>query len=348
MSSESSVQPNFSSDELLLIEYLDGELTQTDRKRIEDRLVKEPDLREKLAKLEESWRFLDQLEAFSTDKELVETTLETVILVTEQEISQQIKAVRRRFSWKFVVRPLTLFVLFGVGVFGGGRLAPDKNFFLRVASPIIERLEMYRLMYDQDPELLPLLAQQRVFLPPLAEGEQSIDLAEYHPSPSAKMIFPNFRETHRRIAQINGLDDALFKQVYYNNEQFNELSMEKKLRLRMFHERIELSPRRSELLQTLQAYYHWRKSLQPYERMEIAKSLSVEQRVKQIALLKVRLERALEVPGAVPLRDDEQAKPTLEELAKILADLDWQNQEFVLNLSPEQALSYLIRFQQKP
>ena len=340
MSTEVPSQPDLSSDESLLIEYLDGELTQDDRQQIEDRLAKEPELREILAKLEESWRCLDLLDTYSTDKDLLETTLETVILRTEQAISLQTEAVRRRFSWMLVVKPLVLLLLCAVGMFFGGRLAPDKNFFLRVASPIIERLDMYLPMYEQDPELLPLLAQHRVFLPPLADGAKPIDPSDYRPSPTGKMAFPNRRD----IDRINALDDTLFRQVYYNNERFNGFSMERRLRLREFHERIELSPQRSELLQTLEGYYNWLKSLQSYERDEIRQPrLSVEERVELIASMKKRLETDSGIPNIGPLHEDEQNQAKLEELAEILENLDWRHQEYVLSLPPEQAIHYLTR-----
>ena len=353
MNTETSISLDISSDESLLIEYLDGELTQTDRRRVEDRLAEEPELRKALAKLEESWHCLDLLETFATDKDLIETTLETVILDTEQTIAQQAKTVRRRFSWKLIVRPLVLLVLFGVGVFSGGRLAPDKNFFLRVASPIIERLDMYLLMYEQDQKLLPLLAQQRVFLSPLFDGEEPRALQEYYPSSTAKIldaftVFPNFVETRRRLDRINNMDDALFKQFCSNNDRFNRLSIEKKHRLREFHERIERSPQRYELMQTLQGYYHWRKSLQSYEKAEIDRRLSTEQRVERIAAMKKRLERNTDVTDIVPLRPDEQEQSTPEELAVILENLDGHHQELVLNLSPDQAIPYLTRLHRKP
>jgi len=340
MNTELSPRSDLSSDESLLIEYLDGELTQDDRRQVEERLAKEPELREVLARLEESWRCLDLLETYSTDKDLLETTLETVILVTEQVISQQTKAVRRRYSWKLVVRPFLLFLLLAIGMFFGGRLAPDKNFFLRVASPIIERLDMYLLMYDQDPELLRQLAQHRVFLPPPVDGTKPIDPNDYRPSPSAKMVFPNRRD----IDRINALDDTLFRQVYYNNEKFNGFSMEKRLRLREFHELIELSPKRAELLRTLEGYYNWLKSLQSYEREEIKqRGLAVEERVELIATMKKRLETNPGVPAIDPLREDEQYRPKLEDLAVILEKLDWQRQEYVLNLPPDRAIHYLAR-----
>ena len=337
-----------------MIEYLDGELAPSDRRRLEDRLTTDPQLRESLQKLEESWRCLDLLETFVTDKEQVETTLEMVILDTEQAISLHAEARQRRFSWKLIVRPLALVLLFGIGVFLGERLAPDKNFFLRVASPIIERLDMYLLLYGQDEKLLPLLARQQVFLSAFPGGSVPGDLKEYQPSPTTKMldsftIFPNFRETRRRIDRINGLDDALFRQIYHNNERFNEFSMEKKHRLLAFHERIELSPRRYELLQTLQGYYNWRKSLQSYERAEIDQPrLSVEQRVGRIASMKKRLETNRVVHDVVSLPTDDQTLPPFEELAELLWHLDWQEQELVLNLPPEQAIPYLTQLNRNP
>ena len=346
MNTESPLQPDISSDESLLIEYLDGELTQGDRRRVEDRLAKEPELRKALAKLEESWRCLDLLETYSTDQDLLETTLETVILVTARAISEQTKAVRRRFSWSSIIQPLILLLLFAVGIFVGGRLAPDKNFFLRVASPIIERLDMYLLMYEQAPELLPLLAQHRVFLPPI--DRVPVDPNAYWPSPSGKMAFPNSREMRRHIDQMNSLDDTLLRQIYYNNEKFNDYPMERRLRLREFHERIELSPQRGELLQTLEGYYNWLKSLQSYEREEIRQPrLSVEERVELIASMKRRLEMNPDVSVVNPLYENEQDRSTLEDLAEVLENLDWQHREYVLHLPPEQAIRYLTRLHQQ-
>ncbi len=349
LSTDSSLQLDVSSDEAILIDYLEGELTSKERQLIEDRLTKEPDLRETLTRLEESWRCLDMLENYPTDKELVEDTLETVVLDAELSLTRQMRSVRRRFPWKTVALGFGVVFMLAFGFVFGKGLAPDKNFFLIVASPIIDRLDMYTLIDGEDPTFLPLLAQRRVFLEPLdTDGRQDDDLAEYMPEQSRPIlesfsIFPYPREAWRRINQINNRDDALFNHFYRNYEQFYKFSSKKKFQLLHIHEAIEKSPKRHELMQTLKAYHSWWKSLQSYEKNEIRKpGLTPEQRVDRIVLLKKRLEQHQKEQAAMPLKDDEN-QPSLETLAAFLTTLEPYHQELVLNLPPDQTRPYLTR-----
>ena len=63
-------------DETLLTAYLDGELTPEERKCLEQRLADEPELRQRLTLLEETWYYLDLLEHESADSAGIEATLE--------------------------------------------------------------------------------------------------------------------------------------------------------------------------------------------------------------------------------------------------------------------------------
>ena len=62
-------------EDALLTAYLDGELEPLERQGLEQRLANEPELRQRLTLLEETWHCLDLLEKESVDAEKIETTL---------------------------------------------------------------------------------------------------------------------------------------------------------------------------------------------------------------------------------------------------------------------------------
>ncbi|MDR3198958.1 MAG: hypothetical protein LBU34_13920 [Planctomycetaceae bacterium] len=347
MPSEPDTGQDISSDEAILFDYLNGELSLQDRWTVENRLAAEPEFRETLAQLEESWKLLDLLEREEINKESVESTLETVIFSEEQAVAKIQQQTKRRFSGKTVLAGILFLLLFGFSFYLGECLAPNKNFWLRIAVPIIDRLDMYLAVVDDDPELLRLLAERRLFLPPLPAGAKPIDPSEYRPSPSIRILdsltvyHPSFAELKRRAKRIENLDESLYNRFYNNYKKFQDFSRDKKQKLKELHESIEQSPRRHELFQTLQNYYNWRKSLQSYEKTDLRRRLSAAERVEQIAVLKSRLDANQPETVTVPLLSE-----TLQlnaDLAKVLDGLSMQEKEILLNTNPAQIIGFLLK-----
>ena len=336
-----------SSDEAILVEYLDGELSLQDRRIVESRLAAEPEFRKTLTRLEESWKLLDLLERDEADKEFVESTLETVVFSAEQSVAEIQNQTKQRFVAKNILTTVLLVLFFCFAFHLGEHLAPDKNYWLRIASPIIDRLDMYLTVIDDDPELLRLLAERRLFLPMLPAGAEPINPNEYRPSSSVRILdsltvyHPSFAELKRRIKRIENLDESLYHRFYNNCKKFQELSWDKKQKLRELHENIERSPRRYELFQTLQNYYNWCKSLQSYEKTDLRRPLPAAERVEQIAELKSRLDANQPETVTVPLLSE--IHKSNADLAKVLDSLSTQEKEILLNTTPTQIIGILLK-----
>jgi tellurite resistance protein len=341
------------ADEVVLMTYLDGELSQAERQNVEERLAKEPGLRESLAHLEESWKNLDLLERENIDNEFVEATLETVVFSTEQSIEQLRIQTKHWLTRKTVLAGVLLVVIFCFAFLFGERLAPNNHFLLHVATPIINRLDMYLAIVDDDPELIRLLAERRLFLPPFPENAKPIDPKEYLPSSSIPIldsfsIYPSIAERKHRIEQIENLDESLYSRFYNNCKKFETLPKQKQLALRKMHENIERSPRRYELFQTLQNYYNWRKSLQSYEKADLRRPLPAAERVEQIAELKKRLDaNQAEKTVAAPLLAEILKSNENTDLAKVLDGLSMQEKETLLNFTPVQMITTLKQLSEK-
>jgi hypothetical protein len=342
-----------SADEEILIEYLDGELSIDARRKVEERLAHEPELREMLAQLERDWDSLDLLERTDTNKQLVETTLETVIASI---VSEANPASNKRFYFlRFALFVLLVLIIFFFSFRFGERLVPDDNFMLRVESPIIERLDQYLMLLDEDPDLLllRLLAVRRVFLPPL-NNKENIDPNEFMPSSQVRILdafslYPSFNELQRRAFQLENLDKTLYSRFYWNNERFRQFNIEKRNSLRAIHESIESAPRSRDLYITLRNYYTWFKALQTYEKAAIRRAnLTLEERFEQIASLKKQLDAEHpeyvvanpSLPNAVTMVKEED---NVRKLAAILRNSDQHDLNTILDSPPDLILEKLHR-----
>jgi hypothetical protein len=330
-----------SPDEAVLIEYLDGELPPTDRQKIEKRLAEEPLLREQLKQFEESWQCLDLLVQEKPDQKLVETTLKFVCADLEGKVGDKESGVRKKYrcqkffsSWKY---PILYVVLFLIAFQSGRRLASNDDPFFYEA---INRLDMYLAVIDEGTELLRLMTEKRLFLPPLPADAAPIDPNEYRPPQRIELWDILFHQP--ATAENKFLDESFYNRFYNNLKRFRELSAEKKEKIRTIHNNIEFAPRRVELILTLQNYYLWRKSLQSYEKAELRRPCTVSEKLEQIVELKNRLADQSPVSHVV------SEIPTAEEEKNLAAKLDqlsMQQKDQILGMSPEQVINFLKQLQ---
>jgi hypothetical protein len=119
------------SDEALLTAYLDGELTPQERQHLEQRLVDEPELRQRLTVLEETWHYLDLLEQESVDAEKIETTLKTAA-VSLSVVPLSTWNMNRWTKWGMTT--LAGLVWFAIAFQLGNRTPPDDPSLRQMAE----------------------------------------------------------------------------------------------------------------------------------------------------------------------------------------------------------------------
>ncbi|MCL2005763.1 MAG: hypothetical protein FWG73_06325 [Planctomycetaceae bacterium] len=322
-------------DEALLIAYLDGEITPQDREALEQRLAEEPELQEKLTLLGETWNYLELLEKEDADAVQIETTLKTVALSLS---IAHVPALQKKPAKQWAVFAIVGLAIFFIFLQVGLRTSFDDPSFRRK----LERLDMYLAITNDDDglELLQKLTAKRVFLPALPDAELP-DASEFKPSFRIRMSNAWNRSTG---SFWNGADTELNQLFYRNLQPYRLLSREKRSQIRTLHRNIEASPRQAELLLTLQNYYHWRQSLQSYEKIALRQPKPLSERVSDIVELKTRLD-GLSPETGIWLPSEVVGIEESRRLAAILAELPLEHQERLLNEGPILMIDELRRLQ---
>ena len=150
-----------------LVAYLDGELDVQSVRQMEDRLAVEPDLREKMTSLEQTWNMLNELETVSADKELVRSTMEVVTLTIEKELSEDEKQIEQRkwFDRLILLATILMFGVIGYQLATLVGIQRKKQFAADI--PIILNISKYKEIGSFD--FLQALSDKRVFDEPAEE-----------------------------------------------------------------------------------------------------------------------------------------------------------------------------------
>ena len=269
-------------DDLLLMEYLDGELTPPNRRHLESRLAEEPDLREKLSAMERSWHSLDLLERTGEDKNLVETTLETVVLSVEMDIATQERQLHQKRWRRWGITVLLALLALAAGHLFVVAVTPDPNLLLLKEMPIIERFNRYRTVID-DVDLLFALADQRVFYDPAQSGDKA-DSASYTTVDRLTFsINPPFSELRRRHERLEAMLPEYYSRFYHNHHDFYRLDAAEQERYRRVNRELEQAADPEAVDRTLTLYSTWLRSLSTFEKTKLQdRSVALDDRIAEI------------------------------------------------------------------
>lgn len=152
-----------------LVAYLDGELPDVDRARIEKRLADDASCQRKLAQLQKAWDLLDMLQKSEPDAEFTRSTVEMVAVQQEQE-AELLQSTVKRSQVAWIVGGGLAIALSLAGGFFLARYqleAPERQ--LLQDLPVIERVDQYR--HAESVEFLESLRQEGLFA---GEGDDAI------------------------------------------------------------------------------------------------------------------------------------------------------------------------------
>ena len=142
--------------------YLDGELDAKGVERVEQRLAKNKDYRQRVQEMERAWNCLDALPEAHVDESFTCSTVEMVAVVTEKEFQQNSVALRRRLTYrKCLLASGVGLAAAAIGFSATVALAPDPNETLLKDLPVIENVERY--LYADSIEFLQKLHEEGLF-----------------------------------------------------------------------------------------------------------------------------------------------------------------------------------------
>jgi hypothetical protein len=260
-----------SSLEEQLVAYLDGELDAESVRRIEERLGSEPEVREALNRLEQTWDVLDELGSTPVGDGFTRTTLEMVAVAAQEDVEHakvEVPLRRRRRRW---LLGAGILATVAAGFFTVYSVLPNPARQLLQDLPVLENLDEYRQI--DDIKFLRLMKEKGLFPPTKLSRKEPPRLEHETPAEMAE-----------RVASMPQSDKS---ELLQKKEDFGMLGRTEQEKLRALQKEIQKDKASAELFRIMRDYYDWWKTLPPYFRNELSSLVASPQaRVERVERMK--------------------------------------------------------------
>lgn len=243
-------------DDEILTAYLDGELSEEELSRIEERLDRDPALSARLDKLRTAGKLLESLETIPLNERLTASTMEMLSAFVQREIKAERKKQTRRHLIALAIFAAVGALAFLIGSFAVGRLWPPHRAASEKDMPIVARLESLEIVGDY--EFLTALNDAKLFAEensarPVPDGGSTDKTSEKTPDKQSKKM-PVPSALPPQSAPVRPPDQT---EMFLLNMRFQRLTGAEKKKYRKLYRQIDLAPNRNELLTLLDLVGRW-------------------------------------------------------------------------------------------
>lgn len=261
---ESPIDP----DDELLVSYLDGELSREEESALENRLVENETLRDRLQTLQSGWDLLDDLPDSAPSLKLVESTLELVVADLEKSNNSKTWTLRS-IRWPAMMLIASLIGIGGAYIFSGS--LKDYQYQRELDDlAIAENLDAY--LRGRDIELMRLLAASPNWTSMISAGREIDEFV----AENANAV--NETTLSEREEVVQQLPMEKLRQLNLRWDRFNALSEEDQAAVRRTASAVKSQPDSEMLLNTMQSYAIWSQSLTAEQRDTIESSDTLARR----------------------------------------------------------------------
>ncbi len=239
-------------DDELLVAYLDGELDSHTRDELEERLLDDETLRQKLQSLQTGWEMLDVLPAPTTNERLVESTLEMVVSDIMKVAPSTEVAPKNQSKGPLIVVGVSLLAI-AIGWFAGHRYRVGIERQQLANLALAENFDAY--LWGSDQSLMRTLQANPAWLNMISTASEAGQLN------TDTITVIQETPVKERFDVIAGLDDNQRATLSTRWDDLASLDPETMRKVRETAEAVAVQKDSKMLLDTMSKYAVWRSSL---------------------------------------------------------------------------------------